>query len=467
MSIIHTKHTYRVDLNRCPLEAALQRPLSHTDALADTLVIAVRRGMTPVALAGMSVQAYLTNSNRQTLPIAGDVSGSSVIISLPAEAYATPGPFQLAVQLHDGDTRHTLMRLSGEMARISTETLIPGDALPTLPELLAEIGAMRTATAEASDTAAAAAAATADLTGQVAGAIADMSGALNQAAPAILNGTTASLVSLTDAAARPAKWLLTNIPTTTAGVEAVTLTRTGRNLIAQADYVMTQGHTATTVTDDCIDVTKPTAYDYGKIPVHLKAGVTYTLVIDWEVYGRAEGDSSPSTAGYRVVGLESTANQATVYANGTRRLVKTYTPDATMDTDVTWYPNFGNISSNGGRITACSRARIMLIEGAYTLETAPIFEICVRETRTAALPEAVHGGTLDWTSGALLITHGADGAALDAPVTHQLTTQQLTLLEGRNHVWSSCGDTAVAYVADTKLYIDNQLAAIAASIINA
>lgn len=51
--------------------------------------------------------------------------------------------------------------------------------------------------------------------------------------------------------------------------------------------------------------------------------------------------------------------------------------------------------------------------------------------------------------------------------TIQLTPQQLALLKGSNALWSDTGDTAVTYVADTKLYIDNAIAAIAASIINA
>lgn len=49
--------------------------------------------------------------------------------------------------------------------------------------------------------------------------------------------------------------------------------------------------------------------------------------------------------------------------------------------------------------------------------------------------------------------------------TIQLTPQQLALLKGGNAIWSDAGGTAVTYVADTKLYIDNALAAIAASII--
>lgn len=48
----------------------------------------------------------------------------------------------------------------------------------------------------------------------------------------------------------------------------------------------------------------------------------------------------------------------------------------------------------------------------------------------------------------------------------QLTPQQLSLLKGTNNVWSDCGgDTTVAYVADTKLYIDNKIAEVTAALL--
>lgn len=56
---------------------------------------------------------------------------------------------------------------------------------------------------------------------------------------------------------------------------------------------------------------------------------------------------------------------------------------------------------------------------------------------------------------------------LAEPYTIQLTPQQLLTLEkGVNNVWSTTGDTDLTYVADTKSYIDKQLAAIAAATLN-
>lgn len=49
------------------------------------------------------------------------------------------------------------------------------------------------------------------------------------------------------------------------------------------------------------------------------------------------------------------------------------------------------------------------------------------------------------------------------PYTIQLTPQQLSMLKGTNNVWSDCGETTLSYIADTKSYIDQKLAAIAAA----
>ena len=43
---------------------------------------------------------------------------------------------------------------------------------------------------------------------------------------------------------------------------------------------------------------------------------------------------------------------------------------------------------------------------------------------------------------------------LATPLTYQLTPTQITTLLGENNVWADTGDTAVQYVADTKLYIE-------------
>ena len=42
---------------------------------------------------------------------------------------------------------------------------------------------------------------------------------------------------------------------------------------------------------------------------------------------------------------------------------------------------------------------------------------------------------------------------LAEPFTVQLTAEDITTLKGQNNIWNDCGDAAVEYRADTKLYI--------------
>lgn len=54
---------------------------------------------------------------------------------------------------------------------------------------------------------------------------------------------------------------------------------------------------------------------------------------------------------------------------------------------------------------------------------------------------------------------------LTNPATYQLTPAQLSTLLGENRVWADTGEVDLTYTADTKLYIDNKLAALSATML--
>lgn len=55
---------------------------------------------------------------------------------------------------------------------------------------------------------------------------------------------------------------------------------------------------------------------------------------------------------------------------------------------------------------------------------------------------------------------------LETPTEINLTPQQILSLAGENNLWSDAGETEVTYAADTKMYIDQKIAAIAAAVLN-
>lgn len=189
------------------------------------------------------------------------------------------------------------------------------------------------------------------------------------------------------------------------GWDTLSLIRTNRNLISHFNAKFTQGHTNAIVTAEYIDVTTPTAFDYQRYDnIPLKAGQPYTLVVDCEVYDRDETDTRNTTVAYRIVANDTQSQQTQITANGKYRFIRNYTPQEDILSNIIWNPNYGNATSNG-KVPSKSRSSVMLLEGTYTKDTAPNFIPCDREEITVLLPETVYGGTYDWKTGLLTVTH--------------------------------------------------------------
>lgn len=435
-------HEFTVDLRSGAAYERARRPLSQGNAYADKLVVRVVDGRKDVALEGVGVSAKVIRYDGLTVPLIGAVEGGAACIVLDDACYGVPGDIKVSVILSAGEMVQTVLSLMMNVETSETSIIVDNGTVSDLTEVLAVIAEARSATAEAHKAAE-----------DAKKAIAQMAG--------IEVAASGPLVNVKDAADFDAVQVVSEIKPAANGVSAVNLTRTGRNLVRLLDYVKTQGHSDTVITEDVIDVKSTNGYDYGKIPVSLVGGTTYTLVIDWEVYGRDESATGDTTATYRIDKLQSSATQVRLSSNASRRIVKAYTPAEDVEANILWYPNFGSA------VKASSRSSIMLLVGEYTSETAPAFEPCRKQTLTTTLPETVYGGALDWTNGVLTITHGADGVELAVPRTAQLAPQTLEMLKGENNVWSDTGDTSLTYNADIKMYIDAAIAEIAAAIINA
>lgn len=441
-------HEFTVDLRSGAAYERARRPLSQGNAYADKLVVRVIDGRKDIALDGVGVSAKVIRYDGMTVPLIGTVEGGAACIVLDDACYGVPGDIKVSVILSADEMVQTVLALTMNVETSETSIIVDNGTVSDLTEVLAVIAEARSATAEAHKAAE-----------DAKKAIAQMAG--------IEVTASGPLVNVKDAADFDAVQVVSEIKFVADGVSAVTLTRTGRNMVSHLDYTFTQGNKATIVTDDLIDVTVASGMDYITIPAHLKAGVTYTLCIEQEVYGRDESSTLPTSSQYGFVAAPS-ALTVKAKANGLYKYVQVYTSAEDIDTKIRVYPNYGNTTTgSNGNLAACSRVKVMVVEGEYTVATAPAFEPCRQQTLATSLPEAVHGGKFDWTSGLLTITHGADGAELAAPRTAQLAPQTLSMLKGENNIWSDTGDTSLTYNADIKMYIDAAIAEIAAAIINA
>lgn len=405
MNIIHTQHLFRVDLDSSPLEAELPRPLSHTDALADEIVLAVRRGMEPVDLADMEVLGSLTNASRETLPLPGHISGNAAVLPLPAGAYAVPGPFTLTIQLRDGDVRHTLLRLTGQMARSTADRLISsGDLLPTMPELLQQISGMQEATADAI--------AAADE--------AHLAADLALSAPVIIAESEGETATITDAAARPARSVVTLLQPL----------REGEGTPAP-DHILPILPRATAA------LFHAAARDEAATPIasaELPADV-YLGEIDWV--------TGVLTVTHRNVLLAGTGAGWTYGSNNIALRLPDRAANATLYSD---------------RYVTNSRS------GPTGLAAG---EMCLgKNYNNVCFGNPGNAITIDeWRAqrdeSPIQLVY-----ELASPTTVQLTPHQISLLKGDNALWSEGGWTRVVYAADTRLYIDQAVSAIAAGLLN-
>lgn len=385
-------------------------------------------------------------------------------------------------------------------------------------------------------------------------------------APAVVENASAPRVTITDGAARPALSLISHIAHAQegegdpapdnvrpiSGWDAVTLVRAGRNLLRFPYPKNENTHNGVTFATDA----------EGRIYANGTAGGSSAL---FNLCGTGNMLTLIPGVKYRFSGLPAASTQNTYFIR-MQDATRTQTFDIT-GTGAGFTPKFSQYYVFVAIMPGVTVNNIA-IEPMLTFDSGAYlsFEPSHGDVLAAAMPEAVYGGSFDWTSGLLTVTHiiktiragdvyyrydntqpewqttafaiNADNrlvtgamtstcshftntngkafnpaaarkgmfsdhptntmkyfawgerggteddfkAWLEAqytagtpvqivckladPYTIQLTPQQLDMLKGYNALWSDTGDTHVSYIADTRMYIDNAIAAIAAANLN-
>lgn len=151
-------------------------------------------------------------------------------------------------------------------------------------------------------------------------------------------------------------------------------------------------------------------------------------------------------------------NRRRVFLNGSDQGIFTFTEAGRMTKTVTYAAPVTNIlfcasatvSKSDG--DSCTWTDVQLEWGGSTGEYAPY----TGTSWSVALPEETDGGEYDWLSGILT---RSDGTQV------QLESVLPVTLRGENCIWSNGGSSAAVYGADTKMYVDEQLAALAQALI--
>lgn len=123
------------------------------DHLAHTLRIKCKERDMPVNLTGYTAAGYFKRTDGNTVLVVGSITGNIVDVTLSQECYAFPGNLRGVVRITNSttDAKITLCDRLFHVGQAVDDggTIDPGEVIPSLDDLLAEIDAMEQATAEA------------------------------------------------------------------------------------------------------------------------------------------------------------------------------------------------------------------------------------------------------------------------------------------------------------------------------
>lgn len=145
---------YSVDLNKPVENTDLHELFVMGDSLAHRIELEITRGGAPVSLSSSTVTGFFTNfSEDTTIKVNGEVKNGKAAVTLSKPCYTLHGQFMLTIQITGGGVDASVFVGDGFMRQTKTETIIYDDyVIYDVSTMLAQIGAMKTAT-EAANTA--------------------------------------------------------------------------------------------------------------------------------------------------------------------------------------------------------------------------------------------------------------------------------------------------------------------------
>ncbi len=116
------------------------------DKLAHVLRVRVKAGGEPVDLTGWTVTASVVRQDQATVMMAGRVVGDAAEVTLEAPCYSQSGGFTLSVAIGREQQLITIFCGRGDVTRTRTDSLVdPGYTIPSVDEIIAQYGLMKTA----------------------------------------------------------------------------------------------------------------------------------------------------------------------------------------------------------------------------------------------------------------------------------------------------------------------------------
>ena len=116
------------------------------DKLAHVLRVRLKAGGKPVDLTGWTVTASVVRQDQATVMMAGRTVGDAAEVTLEAPCYSQSGGFTLSVAIGREQQLITIFCGRGDVTRTRTDSLVdPGHTIPSVDEIIAQYGLMKTA----------------------------------------------------------------------------------------------------------------------------------------------------------------------------------------------------------------------------------------------------------------------------------------------------------------------------------
>ena len=143
---------YTADILAGIAVTAMPSLFAQGDKLAHMLRIQVKADGQAVALAGWAVTANMIRQDQTTVTITGKVVGNAAEVTLEAACYGQSGGFTLSVALSKDGQLITIFCGRGDVTRTRTDSLVDlGHVIPSIDEIIAQYGLMKTAVQNADE----------------------------------------------------------------------------------------------------------------------------------------------------------------------------------------------------------------------------------------------------------------------------------------------------------------------------
>lgn len=145
---------YDVDLSRTIQKTPINSVFSEGDKRAHRISLTIKRGNREIDLSGATVTGtFICHTQNVTVQISesnGSVDGNKASLVLSAGCYQTSGLCSILIHLSSETITNTVFVGTLLMNPSSTDMVLdPDDIIPSVSELIAEVGAMRVATGRA------------------------------------------------------------------------------------------------------------------------------------------------------------------------------------------------------------------------------------------------------------------------------------------------------------------------------